>query len=281
MHLEQSIALDDPEQHRARHFTYGMDPGVTSRTLLAWVLWFLGYSDQSVRKSREALSLARAVSHPFSLAYALTLTGFLYQFRREAKPVLEMAEEVIALSNEQGFSFWLAEGIFLRGWALRAQGEGEKGIAQILQGLADWRATGARAYGTQFLAILAEAYGIRGQINEGMNLLTEALGTVEDSGERYFEAELYRLRGELLFLRDISKAGEAEQSFRMAIDLARAQSAKSWDLRATMSLARLLRDTGRRAEAHTILAEIFGWFTEGFDTADLKDAKALLDGLNE
>ena len=280
-HLEQSIALDDPEQHRARHFTYGMDPGVTSRTLLAWVLWFLGYSDQSVRKSREALSLARAVAHPFSLAYALTLTGFLHQFRREAQPVLEMAEEVIALSNEQGFSFWLAEGIFLRGWALTAQGEEEKGIAQILQGLADWRATGARAYGTQFLAILAEVYGIRGQINEGMNLLTEALATAENSGERYFEAELYRLRGELLFLQDISKAGEAEPSFRTAIDVARAQSAKFWELRATMSLVRLLRDTGRRDEARTMLAEIYGWFTEGFDTADLKDAKALLDGLNE
>ena len=226
-HLEQSIALDDPEQHRARHFTYGMDPGVTSRTLLAWVLWFLGYCDQSVRKSREALSLARAVSHPFSLAYALSFTGFLHQFRREAQPALEMAEEVIAISNEQGLSFWLAGGILLRGWALTAQGEEEKGIAQLLQGLADWRATGARAYTTQFFAALVEAYRIKGHINDGMNLLTEALATVENSGERHFEAELYRLKGELLFLRDFSKAGEAEQSFRMAIHVARAQSAKS------------------------------------------------------
>jgi predicted ATPase len=276
-HCEQTIALYDPQRHRSHAFLYGMDAGVTSRSLAAWMLCKLGYPDRALERSREALSLAREVAHPFSLAYALVFACIIYSLRGEMQAVLESAEALIALSQEQGFSFWLAEGILLRGMALAGLGKEEAGIAGILQGIAGWQATGAQAYGTGFLAILLEAYLKRRDTDEGMRVLTEALATAENTGERHEQAHLYRLKGELLRIQDGDS--EAEQSFRTSIRIARSQNAKSVELSATTSLARLLADLGRRDEGHAILAEIYGWFTEGFGTRDLKDAKALLDEL--
>jgi len=254
-----------------------MDAGVTSRSLAAMVLWILGYPDRALERSREALTLAREVAHPFSLAYALVFACIICSHRGEMQAVLESADAVIALSREQGFSFWLAEGILFRGQVLTALGKQKPGIAQILEGIAGWRATGAQSYGSAFLGSLAEAYLKAGQTGEGMKSLTEALALAEKTGEHYQEAWLHQLKGELLRTR--GSGVEAEQSFRTAIRTAQSQSAKSFELLATTSLARLLAKQGRRDEARVMLAEIYGWFTEGFDTRDLKDAKALLDEL--
>ena len=278
-HYEQTIALYDPQQHRSLAFIYGMDAGVTSRSYAAWILCKLGYPGRALERSREALSLAREVAHPFSLAYALVFGFcFVHYKRGEMKSVLESAEALISLSKEQGFSFWLWQGILYRGTALVGLGREEEGIGGIRQGIAGWRASGAKSYGTRFSAMLLEAHLKRGETDEGTRVLNEALTFRESTGERYEEARLYRLKGELMRMRGNDE--EAEQSFRTAIQIAQGQSAKSLELRATMSLARLLAKQGRRDEARTMLAEIYGWFTEGFDTADLKDAKRLLEELS-
>ena len=265
--------------------------------LVALALWLLGYPDQAVTRSNEALTLAQAQSHPYSLAVALLYAAALHQLRREVQAVQARAEAVIALSTEQGFMMWLAVGTVQRGWALAEQGQGEAGIAQIRQGIAAWQATGTAVARPWWLALLAEAYGKVGQTEEGLRVLTEALTVVDKTGECLYAAELYRLKG-VLTLRQCHVASakgqapipqplspnsqaevEAEAYFQQAIEIARWQSAKSLELRAVMSLSRLWQQQGKRAEAHELLAEVYNWFTEGFDTVDLQEAKALLDQL--
>ena len=185
----------------------------------------------------------------------------------------------MTLSTEQGFSHWLVVGTLMRGWALAAQGQEAEGIAQMHQALAARRAAGAELGRSCWLTLLAEAYGGMGQAEEGLALLAEALAVVNNSRECHWEAELYRLRGELLLKRPVSDEQQAEACFSQALDIARHQQAKSWELRAAMSLSRLWQRQGRRAEARKLLAPVYGWFTEGFDTADLQEAKALLEEL--
>ncbi len=168
----------------------------------------------------------------------------------------------------------------LRGWALAEQGHGAAGISQIREALAALQAAGAEVGRSQFLALLAEAYGKDEQVEDGLRTVTEALAFVERTEERYYEAELYRLKGELLLQQSENSAPAAAASFQQAIDTARQQQAKSWELRAATSLARLWQQQGKTAEARELLAPVYGWFTEGFDTADLKDAKSLLDELS-
>ncbi|MGD9031130.1 MAG: adenylate/guanylate cyclase domain-containing protein [Desulfobacteraceae bacterium] len=278
-HLEQGIALYDPQQHRSHAFMYGQDPGVACRCLAAWPIWVLGYPDQALQSIHEALTLAQDVNHPFSLVYAQMLSATVHQFRREAQAVQERAEEMIGLSTEQGFAFWLAYGTMLGGWALTAQGKGADGVAQIHQALAAYRATGSEVDRPYFLALLAEAYGVVGQPEEGLTVLAEALAIVENTGERSWETELHRCKGALLLIQQGQNVGEAEECFRKAIDTARRQQAKSLELRAAMSLSRLWQQQGKQEEAHQLLEEIYNWFTEGFDTADLKEAKVLLEEL--
>jgi predicted ATPase len=278
-HLEQGTALYDPQQHRSHAFVYGQDPGVACRCLAAWPIWVLGYPDQALQSIHEALTLTQELTHPYSVVYALSMGVLVHQFRREAQAVQERAEELIGLSTEHGFPFWLAYGTILRGWALTAQGEGAEGIDQMRQGLVAHRATGAELQRPYFLSLLAEAYGKVGQPEQGLTVLAEALAMVDNTGECDWEAELYRLKGELLLIQHGQKEGEAEECFRKAVDTARRQQAKSFELRATVSLSRLWHEQGKREEAHQLLAEIYGWFTEGFDTADLKEAKVLLEEL--
>jgi class 3 adenylate cyclase/predicted ATPase len=278
-HFEQGMALYDPQQHRSHAFVYGQDPGVACLSNGGWPTWVLGYPDQALQSVHEALNLARELTHPFSLVYALAMASVVHQFRREVQVVQERAEELVTLSTEQGFPFWLAFGTILRGWALTEQGEGAEGITQIHQGLAAYRATGAEVDKPYFLALLPEAYGKVGQPEEGLSVLVEALALVDNTGQRNWEAELYRLKGELLLMQQGQKVGEAEECFRKALDVARRQQAKSLELRAAMSLSGLWQQQGKQAEAHQLLAEIYGWFTEGFDTANLKEAKILLEEL--
>jgi class 3 adenylate cyclase/predicted ATPase len=281
-HLEAGIALYDPQQHRS----YGalLNPKVSYLSYMAWVLWFLGYPDQAQQRSHEALTLAQELSHPFSLAYALHHAARLHQLRREVPAVQERAEAVIDLTTEQEFPVYLATGTIWRGCALAEQGQVEEGIAQMQQGLAAFRATGAEQQRPYFLARLAEAYGKVGEAEQGLAALVEALAQVEKTGERWYEAELYRLKGQLTLQSQVeshkSKVEEAEECFLKAIEIARHQQAKSLELRAAMSLARLWHEQGKQKEAHALLAEIYHWFTEGLDTRDLQEAKALLEELH-
>jgi len=276
---EQSLALYDPPQHHAHAVLFGWDIGVFGRAQAPHALWSLGYPDQALTMSHKAVALAQELSHPFSLAVALDYAAMLHQFRREPQAVREWAEAAIALCTEQGFAYYLAWGTTMQGWAQVAQGQREDGLAQMRHGLAALRATGAALRLPYYLALLAEACGQTGQAAEGLTLLAEALAQVHKAGESQTEAELHRLKGELLLSLSADNHAEAEGCLHQALAVARRQQAKSLELRAVTSLSRLWQQQGKWVEAHQLLAEIYGWFTEGFDTADLQDAKALLEEL--
>jgi len=278
-HSKQGMALHDPQQHRSHAFVFGNDPGVGCQSFAAMSIWMLGYPDQALQSIHEALTMAQKLTHPFSLAFALTWTATVHQFRRDLQAVQESAEALMELSTEQAFPSYLAFGMILRGWALTMQGKGAEGIAQIHEGLVAYRATESELHRPYFLSLLAEAHGKVGQPEEGLTMLAEALATVDNTEERNWEAELHRHKGELLLMQQEQNVGEAEKCFRKALDTARRQQAKSLELRAAMSLSRLWQKQGKQEEAKQMIADIYGWFTEGFDTVDLKEAKALLEKL--
>jgi predicted ATPase len=233
--------------------------------------------------SDEGLSLAHELAHPFSLAYALVHAAWLAQVCREGQTVQARAEALIALAQAHEFPLRAAQGLLWRGWALVELGHGDEALAQMHQGLTAWQATGAELARPYFLALFAEAYGRLGQAAEGLHVLHEAMAVAHNHGERFYEAELWRLKGELL-LRQAAETGmqpnppaEAETCFRQALSSARRQGAKALELRAVMSLSRLWRQQGKRGAARPLLAEIYGQFSEGFDTADLREAKQLLE----
>ena len=284
-HLEHGIALYNPQWHGSYAFLYSQDLRVVCSIYAAWAPWCLGYPDQALKRNNDMLTFARELSHPFSLAFALNFAAMLHQLRGEVQAAQEWAEAAVTLCAEQGFPFWLAPGTLLQGWVLAEQGQAEKGIAQIHQGLTSYRATGANLYRPHFLALLAEACGKGRQAEEGLSAVVEALDGVHQTGERYYEAELYRLQGELTLQSksqgpkpEVEK--ESERCFWKAIEIARRQSAKSWELRAVLSLSRLWQQQGKQAEARQMLADLYGWFTEGFGTGDLQKAKALLEELD-
>jgi class 3 adenylate cyclase/predicted ATPase len=276
-HIERGIALYDRQHYHRHAMLFGVDLGVS---LLAWLphsLWHLGYAEQALQRSHIALTLAQELSHPYSLAFALDYTAMLHQFRREAPTARERAEAAIALCTEHGFAYYLAWAMIIRGWALTEQGQIVEGLAQMRQGLADLRATGAEIRLPYYLALLAEACSKAGQIEEGFTLLTEALAQAHRKGESWQEAELYRLQGELLLSLSGEQQADAEAHFHQALDLARRQQAKMLELRAAMSLSRLWQQQGKRHAAQALLAETSAWFTEGFDTANLQEARTLLE----
>jgi predicted ATPase len=253
---------------------------VASLAWLSFTLWLLGYPDQAQRQNRAALTLARELGHSLTLGSALAWAAFFHRLRGEGRATYEQAEAAVRLSTEQGLPFRVAMGTILRGWALAALGEGEEGMAQLRQGLEGWRATGAAISWSYYLGSLADAYARGAHAGEGLAVLTEALTCVDQTGERYAEAELHRLKGALLLEQTVPDAHQAEVCFQQALAIARRQQAKSWELRAAMSLSRLWQQQGQRAEARALLAPIYGRFTEGFATADLQDAKALLEALS-
>jgi predicted ATPase len=281
-HLEQGIGLYDPQKRRSQRAL--QDPGVACLAYMALVLWFLGYPDQALKRIHEALTLAQKLSHPFTLAFALNAAAWLHQLRREGRTAQERAEVETSLSREQGFAFFLGFGTIFHGWALIEQGQREEGIAQIGQGLAACRGAGGESGRPHFLALLAEGHAKAGQAEEGLTVLAEGLAPGEKNEDRYYRAELYRLKG-VLTLQQAGTVGgahptaEAEAYFHQALDIARKQQAKSLELRAVMSLSRLWQRQGKKNEARQMLAEIYGWFTEGFDIKDLQEAKALLEEL--
>jgi predicted ATPase len=294
-HLEHGITLYDPQQHRASAFLYGQDPGVGLRNFASLILWSLGYPEQAVGRLNEAVALAHEVSHPFSLAFALAFATWLHHYRREGPATQARAERAMALCREQGFAFFLAQQTALWGWALAEQGHVEEGMAQMRQGIAAYKevfgrqATGGEGERPYLLALLADAYGKVGQTQEGLRVLDEALRAAQKCV--VWDGELYRIKGELLWTQTAMRhsgrstaaaapmVAEVETCFRQALDITRRQQAKSLELRAATSLARLWQQQGKRREAHELLASVYGWFTEGFDTADLQEAKALLEEL--
>jgi predicted ATPase len=277
-HMEQGVAQYDPRRHSSHACIYGQDPGMACLAFGAVAVWLLGYPDRAVERSREAVALAEELEQPCSLATALHFAAVLRQYRREAPSVQGSAEAATAITTEHGISFWLAGSLVMSGWALAEQGSRASGIAQLRQGLTAWEATGSESQRTYFLALLAEALGREGQFENGLGVLAEGLALMDGKGEGFHAAELHRLRGEFLLRQDTpgGASREAEACFHRALSIARQQQAKSLELRAAMSLTRLYREQGRQAEALPMLAECYDWFTEGFDTPDLREAKALL-----
>jgi class 3 adenylate cyclase/predicted ATPase len=280
MHLEKGIALYRPEWSRSLAFRFGFNCGSTCHFFLGRVLWHLGYPDQALTSAEQAVAISEAVSHPVSRASALSWAAALHQLRGEVGRAREVAEITLAITTEEIIPFFRAHGVMLRGSALVGEGQGEEGIAELREGLAAYLAIGAQIECSHWLALLAEAYRDTGRPAEGLHATAEALDHVAQTGLVYYEAELHRLEGELRLRCDAADVERTEASFRRALEIARQQQAKSWELRAATSLARLWGEQGRRTEAHDLLAPVYGWFTEGFDTADLKDAKALLDELS-
>jgi predicted ATPase len=257
----------------------GQDPGVSCRAYTAQTLWLLGYPEQALARLHDALALVHELAHPFSLAWAQWWAAFVLLLRRDVRAVYEHAEAAVALATEQGFPLWVALGTIMRGWALAMQGQGKEGLAQVRQGIAAWRDTGA-ALGVPFMCtLLVEVSAHLGHTADGLQALTEAHTLVGQHEERFWEAEVSRLRGVLLLRQTMPQQEEAETCFQQALTIARRQEAKSLELRAAISLSRLWQQQGKQAEAHALLASVYNWFTEGFDTADLQDAKMALDEL--
>jgi predicted ATPase len=276
-HLEQALALYDPISHCSLVRQAGIHPHVTSRAFLGIVLFCLGFPDRALAQSNAAIAEARRLVHPPGFAVSLEFGARLLTFAGDNAALDERADQLLGVATEQGFPVWHAIGTIFRGWAKVKNGDVGEGISLLRSGSTAYRATGAEAWVTYYIALQARACEIAGQIEESSTLLEEALQIVERTGERWSEAELHRYKGQLLLRQGHIAA--AEELYRKALSVAVEQEAKLWELRAAASLARLCRDQGRHAEARDHLAPVYGWFTEGFDTPDLKDAKALLDEL--
>jgi predicted ATPase len=288
-HIEQVTTLYEPQYHRSLVFLGGANAGLSAVAYDACCLWCLGYPEQAQKRSQEALALTRELDHPFSLADVLCFAGcMLHAMRRDAQALKGYSEELMRLAHEKDMPSWLGMGNWQWGTALAMLGQVQEGMAQMRAGIAFCRSTDVWIYLPAALGALAEAQAKTGRPGEGLTTLDEALALVEETDERHWEAELYRLKGELLSTQSMqgdeveaeASLHEAESCFKHAIAVARRQQAKSWELRATTSLARLWQKHGKVDEARQMLADVYGWFTEGFDTPDLQHARALLEELS-
>ncbi len=285
-HCEQGFALYDREQHRSHTLLYGIDPGTLALDFIAWTLWYRGYPDQALATCQQALALAEEVPVPYSLADPMIFRAEIHCLRHEVQAAKEWAEAVITLAREQGFQYWLARATVLHGWALAEQGQHEAGVTEIRQAMLDYRSTGGEMLRPFFLGLLAAALGKAGDTRAALEVLAEALLLVDKTGERFYEAQLTRLKGEFI-LEQAATAGtsatareDAEACFQQAIAVARTQGARSLELGAVTSLCRLWQQQGRSDAARARLAEIYATFDEGFDTVDLQAAKDLLNQLS-
>jgi predicted ATPase len=300
-HMETAISHYTQRQHLMHVNLFGQDPSVACRAQLAWILWILGYPDQAMQKSLEALTLAQELAHPFTLAFALYFVAVLHQFRRESSTAQQRAEELLAFAHKHAFSYWLTMASVIRGKEEARQGTAPEGLVQVRQGLAALQKTGTAIAQTYWLTLLVETNDSSEQQEEGTAAITQALERATLHNERNWEPELYRLKGQLMLQKETRdwrlKTGpfsgtpslkphvstevdrEVEEYFRKAIDLAHQQKARMLKLRAAVSLAHLWKRQGRNAEARQLLSGLYNWFTEGFDTVDLREAHALLSDL--
>ena len=276
--VEQGVAIFDPEQHRLQNWPGGQ-PGEQCYLYGAFALWMLGYPDQGLRRGEEALGLAHNLSNPANLINTLAYVALVHQFPRETAAARQRAQATMHMCAEQRNPYFLAWGRVLHGVAQAAEDQGEHDIAEITRGIAEYRATGSGTWLPYFLGLQAETYLRANRPDDGLAALAEAMALSEKTQERCWQAELNRIKGELLLaLPSVDHVG-AETCFSQSLEIARPQQAKSWELRAATSLARLWAEQSERQQAFDLLAPIYAWFTEGFDTADLKDAKALLDAI--
>jgi predicted ATPase len=275
-HLELAASLYRPEEHREFAFRYGQDIGARALCYLSWALWHDGYPDQAQRIADRALFHAREFGHAYTLAYTLGHTAIHAVLSRDVPRVERLANEIATISRERGFPLWLAVSEVQLGWAAAYLGQDADGIDRMRRGIAAATATGARLWEPFHLGLVAEALAFAGQVDQGLAELDQALGRSTEFGEKWADAELHRLRGELVCRLPRPALDKAESFFRAALSIAREQGTAGLELRTATSLARLCRQSGRRGEARQLLAPVYDWFTEGFDTADLRDAKALL-----
>ncbi|HET7666370.1 MAG TPA: hypothetical protein VFK56_09925, partial [Mycobacterium sp.] len=278
-HSRKGLKFYNPDQHLAGIAAYNQNPGIVCGYLHGLANWVLGYPTQASEAMEQTLAHAKELRHPYSIGIVLLFSAQLAQLRREPEPARLHAEEALNVSTESGAPALALWCLLPRGWALAQQGEVAAGIAEIRESMDRRRAFGMRAVWPWYLALVAEAYGLTGDFDAGLRALDEALDWVRRNDERLYLAEVHRIRGELLLRQPVSDPAEAETRFEQALAVARDQEAKSWELRAAMSLARLWLCEGRRDEARQLLAPVYAWFTEGFDTADLIEAKALLNEL--
>jgi predicted ATPase len=275
--LEEGVALYEPERDRGSALVYALDSRVVCLFWLVHVLFAQGYPDQARARMGEALAYARELAHPYTVAYALSVACILHGRHRPGPEARAEAEALTVLAAEQGFPLPAAVGTVAAGWVLTHEGSADEGTTLMQRGLADYTATGAELWVPDLLALLAQGHARAGRPVAGLDLLADALDRVVRTGGRWLEAELHRLRGELLLALPERDQGAAELCFRRAVAVAREQGARTWELRAATSLARLRCGQDRRAEGRDLLAPAYGWFTEGLHTPDLQEARSLLD----
>ncbi|MBN2103034.1 DUF2791 family P-loop domain-containing protein [bacterium] len=279
VNLEKGIALSKPQQHQSLIFRFGHDPEAICRGFAGLNLWFLGYPEQAVHTSKEALASARKVSHPFTLAYTVFLSLHLHHCIRNIQKTEELCKLLIDLSSGKGLKIWTSQGHCYHGWCLIKQGQFDQGIGKIQEGLEVFRTFDQLTFLPHYLAMLAYGYLSIGKIQEGLVVTNDAFSVIKKTKEHIHEAEIFRLKGELLWKMNNAET-EAEKCFSQALKIARRQKAKSWELRSTINLCRLWKNHGKTQEACNSLTQIMQWFTEGFNTPDLKEARALLDELS-
>jgi predicted ATPase len=282
-HLEKAVALYDLECRPDAHRFSGHDPKVCCLGHLGRVLWLGGHPEQALSCAEAALGWAQGLSHPPSLALALTHAAWVHVLRRDHRRVDELARRALALASEYGLAYWTAIASVQRGWALAGFGPESEAVELLQGGIRSYCGMGAGTHEVAYRALAVQGYARIGRLDDARHELAEALDGLARHGERYFESELHRLKGELLLRRDRGGAtgtpqehAEAERLFRSAIDIARRQQTRSLELRAATSLSRLLRDEERHAEAADVLSGVYAWFTEGFEVPDLEEAAALL-----
>jgi predicted ATPase len=279
-HYDQALAFYSPAEHRPLATRFGQDVRVAILSFRPLALWLLGYPEAALADHEQALRDAREIGHAATLMYALSNTAMTHIFCGSFATATALTNELFALADEKGASFWKAYGMMHQGCVLAMTGKAPKADQMFTSGFNALRATGTTLYMPWYLSLLAVAYAELGRNNDAWRCLGEATTTMETGGERWLEAEIHRTAGEIKLMEPEPDAAKAEAYFERALAVARKQQAKSWELRAAMSMARLWRDQGRKQQAHDLLAPVFGWFTEGFDTLDLKEAKALLDELH-
>ena len=274
-HCDQALGLLDATAQRVERPHAIGALGVAVLAIDALIKWCLGYPAQALRRSQQALAEALAAS-PYDLAFTQSYAASLHCRRRDAQAVLAHADALLSLAMAQGFPFWMANAAIWRGWGLVMQGQHATGLAQMRQGMQEALATGNAGTRLRHLRLLAEALGHTGEVETGLGLLTEALEQTETVGQGDSLSETHRLHGVLLLQQDVPDPARAEMCFQQALIIAREQQAKGWEIRAAVNLSRLWQQQGKRAKAYELLAPVYGWFTEGFDTADLQEARALL-----
>jgi predicted ATPase len=278
-HFDRATALYDPAEHRPLATRFSVDAMVSILSFRAWALWFLGYPEAALVDADHALKYAREIGQAATLMVALHHASFTHIHCGNYGAANAEASELVSLTDEKGAKQWKAGGMLVRAWLFAVTGKTSDAVQKLTSGITAWRSTGSTVFMPWFLSLLARAYAGLSQFDDAWRCIGEAMTAVETTKEKWCEAEVHRVAGEIALLSQEPDTAKAEAYFERALAVARQQQAKSWELRAAMSMARLWRDQGKVQQARELLAPVYGWFTEGFDTRDLREARALLDAL--